>query len=245
MAARISLVLIPGLLCDRALWTHQLAHLDDVADMSVADVAGRDSMAELARSVLAAAPDRFALAGLSMGGYVAHEIMRQAPKRVTRLALLDTSAHADTPEQHRRRRGLIELARIGRFKGVTPRLLPLLIHADRQQDEALATVVKDMAARIGKQGFFNQQRAIMGRPDSRPDLPRYALPTLVLVGRQDALTPLSASEEMAALIPRARLVIIENCGHLSTLERPEETTAALRAWLLAPADGTPAPGRFR
>lgn len=245
MAARIPLVLIPGLLCDRALWTHQLAHLDDVADMSVADVAGRDSMAELARSVLAAAPDRFALAGLSMGGYVAHEIMRQAPERVTRLALFDTSAHADTPEQRRRRRGLIELAQMGRFKGVTPRLLPLLIHADRQQDKALATVVMDMAARIGKGGFFNQQHAIMGRADSRPDLPGYALPTLVLVGRQDALTPLSASEEMAALIPRARLVVIENCGHLSTLERPEETTAALRAWLLAPVDDTPAPGRHQ
>ncbi len=233
MSDRIPLVLVPGLLCDHALWTHQLAHLDDIADMTVADVTRDDSTAAMARAVLAAAPARFALAGLSMGGYVAHEIMRQAPERVLRLALLDTSARDDTPEQRSRRRGLIDLAELGRFKGVTPRLLPLLIHPDRQQDDALTSAVMDMAERVGKDAFLRQQRAILGRIDSRPHLAGYALPTLVLVGRQDALTPPAASEEMAALIPDADLVVIEDCGHLSTMERPEQATDALRAWLTA------------
>lgn len=233
MPDRIPLVLIPGLLCDHALWAHQLANLDDIADMTVADVSRDDSIAGMARTVLADAPDRFALAGLSMGGYVAHEIMRRAPGKVDRLALLDTSARPDTPEQSSRRRGLIELAEKGRFKGVTPRLLPLLVHPDRQQDEPLTDAVMGMAARIGKDAFLRQQHAILGRIDSRPQLEGYAAPTLVLVGRQDALTPVAAGEEMAGLIPDATLVVIEECGHLSTMERPEQTTAALRDWLTA------------
>jgi pimeloyl-ACP methyl ester carboxylesterase len=233
MPDRIPLVLIPGLLCDRALWAHQLANLGDIADMTVGDVTRDDSMAAMARAVLAEAPECFALAGLSMGGYVAQEIMRQAPERVIRLALLDTSAHDDTPEQRGRRRGLIELAEKGRFKGVTPRLLPPLIHPDRQQDEALTTAVMAMAERVGKVAFLRQQRAILGRVDSRPHLAGYALPTLVLVGRQDALAPPAAAEEMAALIPDGILVVIEDCGHLSTMERPQQTTEALRAWLTA------------
>jgi pimeloyl-ACP methyl ester carboxylesterase len=233
MPDRIPLVLIPGLLCDRALWERQIADLGDVAESSVADVTRDDSMAAMARSVLADAPETFALAGLSMGGYVAHEIMRQAPDRVTRLALIDTSAHPDTPEQRSRRRGLIELAELGRFKGVTPRLLPLLIHPDRQDDEALTAAVMDMAARVGKEGFLRQQRAILGRIDSRPYLGGYAVPTLIVVGRQDALTPPAAAEEMAERIPDAELVVIEDCGHLSTMERPDEVTGALRAWLTA------------
>jgi pimeloyl-ACP methyl ester carboxylesterase len=233
MAARISLVLIPGLLCDRALWTHQLAHLDDVADMSVADVAGRDSMAELARSVLAAAPDRFALAGLSMGGYVAHEIMRQAPERVTRLALLDTKASLDTPEQTSRRMGLIELAEKGDFKGVTPRLLPLFVHLLRLQDAALTAAITEMAQRVGPDAFVRQQKAILGRADSRPTLVMIRCPTLVLCGREDALTPVDGHTEIAAGIADARLVVIEDCGHLATMERPEAVSAAMRDWLAA------------
>jgi pimeloyl-ACP methyl ester carboxylesterase len=124
------LILLPGLLCDARLWTHQSRDLADLSRPIVADLTGRDTVTDLARDVLAGAPERFALAGLSMGGYVAQEIMRQAPERVTRLALLDTSARADSAEQSERRRGLIRLAETGKFKGVTPRLLPLLIHPD-------------------------------------------------------------------------------------------------------------------
>ncbi|MBX6366588.1 MAG: alpha/beta fold hydrolase [Rhodospirillales bacterium] len=226
------LVLLPGLLCDAALWAPQVSALRGLADpIMIGDLTRHDSMAGMAEAVLAEAPPRFALAGLSMGGYCAFEIMRRAPERVTRLALLDTSARPDTDEQRARRRGLIELAEKGEFKGVTPRLLPLLIHPDRLGDEALTATVMGMAERVGKEAFLRQQKAIMGRPDSRPDLARINCPTLVLVGRQDALTPVALHEEMAAGIPGARLVIIEDSGHLATLEKPEAINAALEDWL--------------
>jgi pimeloyl-ACP methyl ester carboxylesterase len=166
-----------------------------------------------------------------MGGYVAQAIMRAAPERVERLALLDTSAMADTPEQTARRRGLIELAEKGEFHGVTPRLLPLFVHPHRLSDKPLTEAVMAMTERVGKDAFLRQQRAIMGRPDNRPNLPMIKCPTLVLCGRQDQMTPLAWSEAIAALIPGARLEVIEDCGHLTTMERPWETSVALRQWL--------------
>ena len=225
------LALLPGLLCDAALWRHQIAALEGLADCRVADFTSQDNVAAMAESVLAMMPQRFALAALSMGGYVAQEVMRQAPERVTRLALLDTSARPDTPEQTARRRGLIELAEKGSFKGVTPRLLPLLIHESRLDDEALTGVVLGMAERIGKDAFLRQQRAIMGRPDSRPTLVSIRCPTLVICGRQDVLAPLDCAMEIAAGITDARLVVAEDCGHLSPLERPETVKQAMAAWL--------------
>lgn len=234
MSTREPLALLPGLLCDAALWRHQVEALSDIANCRVADFTTQSSIAAMAESVLALMPEeRFSLAGLSMGGYVALEAMRRAPQRVSRLALLDSRATPDTPEETQRRRGLIELAEMGRFKGVTPRLLPLLVHEGRLGDPALTGEVLGMAERIGKEAFVNQQRAIMGRTDSRADLPRIACPTLLLCGRQDALTPLAFHQDMAAAIPGARLVVIEDCGHLSSLERPAEVTAALRDWLSA------------
>jgi pimeloyl-ACP methyl ester carboxylesterase len=213
------------------LWRHQIAALEGLADCRVADFTSQDNVAAMAESVLAMMPQRFALAALSMGGYVAQEVMRQAPERVTRLALLDTSARPDTPEQTARRRGLIELAEKGSFKGVTPRLLPLLIHESRLDDEALTGVVLGMAERIGKDAFLRQQRAIMGRPDSRPTLVSIRCPTLVICGRQDVLAPLDCAMEIAAGITDARLVVAEDCGHLSPLERPETVNQAMAAWL--------------
>ena len=231
MTRKTPLLLLPGLLCDAALWRAQIADLADLAECSVADLTRHDSVEGMAEAALADAPPRFALAALSMGGYVAHEIMRRAPERVERLALLDTSARADSDEQRARRRGLITLARQGRFRGVTPRLLPLLVHPARLDDEPLVEIVMGMAERIGRDAFLRQQTAILGRPDSRPDLPRIDCPTLVLCGRQDAVTPLEGHEEMAAAIPAARLVVIEECGHLSPLERPAAVSAAMREWL--------------
>jgi pimeloyl-ACP methyl ester carboxylesterase len=226
------LLLLPGLLCDAVLWSPQVTALRGLAEpVMVADLTRHDELGAMAQAVLATAPPRFALAGLSMGGYCAMEIMRRAPGRVTRLALLDTGARADSEEQRGRRRGLIELAQKGEFKGVTPRLLPLLLHPDRLRDEALTGIVLGMSARVGKDAFLRQQKAIMGRPDSRPDLARIRCPTLVVVGRQDALTPPELAEEMAALVPDARLVTIEDCGHLSTLERADEVNLALEEWL--------------
>ena len=230
-AASTPLVLLPGLLCDAALWRHQTATLGDAAAFTMGDFTHDDSIEAMARSVLIEAPETFALAGLSMGGYVALEIMRQAPERVTRLALLDTSARPDTPEQTERRGGLIELARMGQFKGVTPRLLPMLIHPDRLGDAELTGTVMAMAERTGKDAFLRQQSAILKRIDSRPHLAAIRCPALVLCGRQDTLTPLEAHQEMADAIPRASLVVVEDCGHLAPLEQPHAVSAALRYWL--------------
>lgn len=229
--ARLPLLLLPGLLCDAALWAHQAQYLADVAEVTVADLTAGDSVGAMADAVLAAAPERFALAGLSMGGYVAFEIMRRAPGRVERLCLVDTTARPDTEEQLERRRALIKLAQTGKFKGVTPRLLPLLIHPDRLEDKAVAGVVMEMAERVGRDAFCRQQTAILTRPDSRPDLGAIAVPTLCIVGREDALTPPDRAEEMAQAIPGGKVAIVERCGHLAPLERPEATTALMRLWL--------------
>jgi pimeloyl-ACP methyl ester carboxylesterase len=178
-------------------------------------------------------PERFALAGLSMGGYVALEVFARAPERITRLALLDTRYQTDGEAESARRRGLIELAEKGQFKGVTPRLLPLFIHRDRLDDAELAGTVTAMAERVGKEAFITQQRAIQGRRDHSPTLVTIRVPTLVVCGRQDALTPLADHQALAAGIAGARLVVIEDCGQLATIERPEPVNAALRHWLTA------------
>jgi pimeloyl-ACP methyl ester carboxylesterase len=160
------------------------------------------------------------------------EIMRQAPHRVSGLALLDTRATADTPEETQRRRELMRLAQTARgFQPVTRRMLPLLVHASRLNDEGLVGIVRDMAARTGIPAFVHQQHAIIARPDGRDDIMRVDVPSLVLCGRQDAITSLGNHEEMANLIPAAELVVIENCGHLSTLEQPDEVSRAMRRWL--------------
>jgi pimeloyl-ACP methyl ester carboxylesterase/uncharacterized protein (DUF1330 family) len=230
---RPHLVLLPGLLCDGALWGPQIDGLADACRPWIADVGQDDSIAAMAARALRDAPaDRFALAGLSMGGYVAMELLRQAPQRVTRLALLDTRARLDTPEETGRRMELIRLAQNERgFTPITSRMLPLLVHPSRLEDRALVEIIRGMAERTGVEDYIRQQHAIIGRPDARDDLRSFACPTLVLCGREDAITPLPMSVEMTELIPDARLTVIEHCGHLSTLEKPHEVNVALRAWL--------------
>ena len=233
MADRQTIVFVPGLLCTAALWAAQIDALRDQADIIVADITRHDSLAALAADVLAAVPDRFALAGLSMGGYVALEMMRQAPGRVSRLALLDTNARADDPAATERRRAAMVKARGGDFDGVLEDLIPLLFHPDAVAEGTLAVVFKDMGHTVGPDAFCRQMTAIMGRPDSRPALAAIAVPTLVLCGRQDALSPPDWHREMADAIDGAELVILEGCGHMAPMEKPEETTAALRRWLAA------------
>jgi len=225
-----ALLLLPGLLCDAALWRQAAADLAPVATCIIADVTRDDSLAAMAERALALAPPRFALAGLSMGGYLAFEILRRAPDRVTRLALFDTSARPDTPLQARRRRGLMALSRAGAFRGVTPRLLPQLLHPENL-DGPIGAAVSAMAARVGRDAFLRQQAAILGRPDSRPDLAGITVPTLVAVGEQDALTPPDRAREIADGVPGARFALIPGAGHLPPLERPAAVTALLRAWL--------------
>jgi pimeloyl-ACP methyl ester carboxylesterase len=230
-------LLLPGLLCDDRLWRDQAAGLAGVARAVVADLALDDSMEAMARRALAAVPGRFALCGLSMGGYVAMAVVRLAPDRVSRLCLMDTSAAPDSPAQAARRRVLI--AQLGNqalhFRGVTPRLLPSLLHPDRLGDAALAGEVTAMAERVGREAFLRQQTAILARPDSRPGLPAITVPTLVAVGDGDQLTPPGQAREIAGLIAGARLEVLEGCGHLPPLEAPERVTGLLRAWLASPA----------
>ncbi|MBI3447064.1 MAG: alpha/beta fold hydrolase [Magnetospirillum sp.] len=226
-----ALVLLPGLLNDGRLWAHQSQALGGRLPVSVGDLTEDESLAGMALRVLESAPPRFALAGLSMGGYVAMEIMRRAPERVERLALLDTTARPDLPEQTQRRRDAIDLARAGGFDKIMPTMLPLLLHPDHLADSGLTALAKDMARAVGVEGFVRQQTAIMARPDSRPFLSAIACPTLVLCGADDGLTPPDRHEEIAALIPGAQRVVIEHCGHLSALEQPEAVSAALAIWL--------------
>lgn len=232
MVNRVPLALLPGLLLNESFWKNQIPAVADLAEPCVADFTRQDSIAEMADSVLSTMPDRFALCGLSMGGYVALEIMRRAPERVLRLALLDTKAAPDQSDVATRRRGLIELAQKGAFKGVTPRLLPLLVHPSRLQDEALTSHIMQMAEDVGRDAFIRQQQAILGRPDFRSTLATVRCPTLVLCGRDDQITPVEAHREMAAGIADARLVVLDDCGHLPPLELPEETNRELRRWLV-------------
>lgn len=230
--ARPMLLFLPGLLCDARLWRDQVAALGDEVPCLVADLTHDDTIGAMAERALRGVPADAVLSvcGLSMGGYVALEIMRRAPARVARLALLDTSARPDTPEQTRRRRALLALSESGMFRGVTPRLLPQLL-APENVAGPLGAEVMAMAERVGRPAFHRQQRAIMHRVDSRPDLPAIAVPTLVGVGAQDALTPPELAEEMAGLIPRATLVRFANAGHLPTMEQPAAVNAALDAWI--------------
>ncbi|MDN3575512.1 alpha/beta fold hydrolase [Chitinimonas viridis] len=225
------LLLLPGLLNDARLWQHQTAVLGNMAHVAIADLTGADSIAALATTVLAQAPaERFALAGLSMGGYVALEIMRQAPERVLALALLDTSARPDSAQATENRLGLMELAEKD-FPAVLATLLPRLLHPSQLHDAALVGTVNDMATDLGKQVFIRQQTAILGRPDSRPTLGAIRCPTLVLCGKDDVITPLEVHEELVAGIAGAKLVVIETCGHLSTLCQPQQVAEALEVWL--------------
>jgi pimeloyl-ACP methyl ester carboxylesterase len=230
---RPTLVLLPGLLNTRRVFEHQIADLADIADIVVPELGSHDSVGAMADAALAAVSGGFALGGFSMGGYVCFEILRRAAERVERLALIDTQAGPDTPDGIAHRRGLIEQSRIGRFHGVQPSLLPQIVHRTRLEDPAVVKPILDMALEIGADGFVRQQSAILGRPDSRHMLVDIEVPTVVIVGRQDQATPLPRSEEMAADIANARLVVLEDCGHMSPLEKPAEVSAALRRWLTA------------
>ena len=232
MNERSHLVLVPGMLCDAALWAHQIQHMEDIADCHVGDTRSDDTIAGMARTILHAAPTRFALAGLSMGGIVAFEMMRQAPERVARLALLDTAANPDSEGGRQRRLDLMKLAEMGEFVGVAPRLLPQFIHPDRLRDGTLTDAVMEMTQRVGKDAFLRQQNALMERADSRPHLSAIDVPTIVLCGREDAMTPLARHTEIAEAIPKARLAVIEDSGHLTTMERPQAVTALMRDWML-------------
>jgi pimeloyl-ACP methyl ester carboxylesterase len=227
----LPILLVPGLNCSPRLYTPQMPALWRFGPVTVVDHTRDETIAAIAKRILAAAPPRFALAGLSMGGYIALEIVRQAAERVARLALLDTGSRADTPEATAKRHANIALAESGRFAEVIEPQYPLYVHPSRANDAALKAEYLAMCHDVGPQAYVRQQKAIMTRVDSRPLLPSIKCPTLVLVGVEDAATPVALSQEMAAAIPGARLAQIPECGHLSTIERPEAVTRELVAWM--------------
>lgn len=224
------LVLLPGLLCDQALWRYQINALADIAAPMVADLTLDNSIEAMARRTLAAAPRRFSLAGLSMGGYVALEIMRQAPERVKKLALIDTSARLDSPARTAQREAGIASLRHGTFVGITHKLLHDLLHADHI-DGPVATEMRTMATRIGGAAFLRQQEAIMRRPDPKPTLATIDVATMIVVGEDDRVTPLDQAEDLHRQIAGSTFHRIRKCGHMPALERPEETAFLLRGWL--------------
>lgn len=226
-----ALVFIPGLNCTRELFADQIDRFKSERKIIVADTMSDATIGCMAERLLATAPARFALAGLSMGGYVAFEVMRRAADRVTRLALLDTSAAADDAQATERRLKLISFAQGGRFDDVHKFLWQKLVHQDRWSDTELESKVRGMMVETGAERFVQQQQAIISRIDSHATLSLVQVPTLVLVGAQDTITPPQLAETMHDAVPSSELVVIENCGHLSTMERPGEVNAALAAWL--------------
>ena len=227
----LAVLLIPGLACTAALFAAQIKALKASHQVIIADHTRHDNMEEIAAGILADAPERFALAGLSMGGYISLEIMRQAPQRVDRLALLDTSARADTPEKTALRQEALELAAAGKYLAVCHSTLDLSIAKSRHQDSALKQAIIDMALDTGVDAWAKQTRAIMGRPDSVGMLGKIKCPTLVVVGDEDQLTPPDLAAEMAEGITGAQLEVITDCGHMSSMERPDVVTKLLKDWL--------------
>ena len=222
------LILVPGLLCTDILFTPQIAALKDEAELVIADTFGMDSITGMAEKLLQENDGELVVAGLSMGGYIALEAARVAPERVRGLGLLSTASDKDNEKKTKLRQDLIRLSSIGKFKGVTPRLLPQFLSPAALEDEALTHQVMVMAETVGQKNFALQQTAIMGRRDQTECLKNYPHPALVLCGELDVLTPLEKSQEMASLLPDAELVLLPKIGHLSTLEAPQDCVEALR-----------------
>lgn len=225
------ILLVPGLLCTAEMFAPQIPALWPRGPVTVANTLEGDTLADMAERILATAPRRFALAGASMGGYLAFEILRRAPERVERLALLCTSARPDSPEQTIQRRRMIEQARVVGFERFLALAGTSLVHPSRKGDAALNDISVRMGLAVGFEGFARQTEAVIARADSRPLLAEIKVPTTIVVGDADPLTPMALSQEMADAIPGAKLTIAPECGHALTLERPEVVNRALETWL--------------
>ena len=228
------LLLLPGMMCDERLWQHQINHFSKSHQVIVAEISGANTVAEIASRVLLKAPARFSLAGLSMGGIVAMEMWRQAPERIERLALLDTNHHADAPEKFMIRHRQMEAVTLGRLLDVMrEELKPNYLAACHRNNSQLLDEVLTMGIDQGEEVFVQQSLALRDRIDSGPTLKTISCPTLVLCGEEDLLCPVSVHQYMADNIPSAKLEVIEDCGHLATMEQPEQVNQAMQQWLLA------------
>ena len=218
-------------LTDERLYAAQVAALGVDYGCTVFASREHDSLGAMAEELLANTPARFTLIGLSLGGYLAFEIIRRQLPRLERLVLMDTTAVADHPARRAGRHADIAKVREGGIEALIPELPARWLHPSHVQRAELTNLMAEMARSIGARGLFNQQAAMLARPDSHDDLARVVVPTLVMCGRNDPVTPVRDHKAMAATIPGARLEIIENCGHLSTIEQPESVNRVLSEWL--------------
>jgi pimeloyl-ACP methyl ester carboxylesterase len=231
------ILFVPGLLCSAEVFAAQAIALWPYGPVMIANTLEGTTMSEIAAAILASAPTRFALVGISMGGYICFEIMRQSPERVIKLALLNTSARADTPQESQQRMVLVSQAQAGNFKPMLAKVMPSILHPARRDDPVLSDINLRMGLAVGADGFGRQSEAASGRVDSRPGLKYISVPTLILAGDSDTVIPPERSKEIAASIPKSRYVLIPDCGHASTLEQPEVVNAALVEWITAENGG--------
>lgn len=237
----LPILLIPGLNCTAAVFGGLLPALWQFGSVTVADHRRGDTVTAIATAILAEAPPRFALAGFSMGGYIALDIMRQAPERVARLALIDTGAGTDVPEQRENRLRQIALAKAGRLDSVADATFATNVHPDNANDAALRSVFVQMALETGPDIYVAQQHAIMNRAESHAILGQITCPTSILIGEADQVTPIQLSRKMRDSIPNANLMLIEGAGHMAPLEQPQAVAAALSQWLSEPPLGRQTP----
>ncbi|TLP58509.1 alpha/beta fold hydrolase [Parasedimentitalea maritima] len=225
------LILLPGMMCDARLFQPQIDALSGRIPLISAPIGNHDTMQALAEEILNYAPPRFAMAGLSMGGILAMEVLRQAPDRVDRIALLDTNPLAELPEVQARRAPQIEAAKNGELRRIMRDEMKPNYLADGPNMGAILDLCMAMATDLGPDVFINQSLALRDRPDQCETLRRFEGPALVLCGREDKLCPIERHQMMHALLPNSRLQVVDGTGHLPTLEQPEITTAALLRWL--------------
>jgi len=238
--------LLSGLLCDETIWQPQIAGLSHLARLEVPDYRDCRSLAAMAQTVLARAPERFAVAGHSMGGRVAMQVLAELERRgesgrLAGIALLDTAAGGPAPNEAAKRRPLVERAYAEGMQALVEAWLPPMVHPDRLADRGLMAPLEEMIRRTTPRQFEGQVEALLGRPDVRPLLPRIACPAMVLCGREDAWRTVEEHEAMARLIPGVQFDVVPRCGHMATVERPEAVNAALARWIGGITGPSPTP----
>ncbi len=226
-----NLILIPGLLNDESLWKYQQQALRSQANIIIPQIQSFSDIRQQAAYILKNAPEKFALAGLSMGGYIAMEMMKQAPQRVTRVAFLDTTWQIDDAQKKQQRENMIELSAYGRFEGVTSLILKQILAPENLENQELVSQIKIMAKKTGQKEFVNQQKLILSRTSSVELFSQIQVPALCLVGQKDIITEASVMKEMAKALPYGYFCEVENAAHLPPLEQPNAVNAVMQIWM--------------
>ena len=223
--------MIPGTLCDDNLFKYQTEGLKDLVDCHVACNSSASSLKQVAKNILEKQTGSFSIIGLSYGGIIAFELLRQAPERINKLVLMNTNYKEPSEQTRINQQRFIGMAYLGQFKEITSEILiDAMLHPKNAEKQELRETILNMALNVGIDGFFNQVKAQLGRPDSTKDLQNIKCPTLIITGREDNICPLKLHEDMAEAIPNSTLKVIEECGHLSTLEQPNLVNNTIIDW---------------